>query len=85
MHVKSGVITMCLELIDYIIIKLQEKAIRFIGNLNYRDHTNELFCKLKFLKFIDLVKFKTLCIMYRAKNGLLSDKLKDFFCLLNEK
>ena len=37
------------------IIKLQKCAIRIIAKVGYQEHTNELFCKLKLVKFLDLI------------------------------
>ena len=40
--------------IDSLII-LQKNAIRIISKVGRREHTNELFCKLKLFKFTDLI------------------------------
>ncbi len=53
------------------ICTIQKRAIRTINNTGYRDHTNPLFIKSHMLKFMDLVKFKTAQIMYKARNNLL--------------
>lgn len=52
-----------------------ERAIRTINNAGYRDHAKALFIKSNTPKFMDLVKFKTAQIMFKAKNNLLPVKI----------
>ena len=61
---------------------LQKKVIRIMHGVSYNDHTNDLFYNSKVVKLYDLVKFKTACIMYRAKNQLLPNNIQKLF---NEK
>ena len=56
-----------------------KKAIRIIDKAKYRDHTDLLFSKYNCLKFHDLVNFKTLKIVYKAKHYLLPIHLKICF------
>ncbi len=58
------------------ICTIQKRAIRTINNTGYRDHTNPLFIKSHMLKFMDLVKFKTAQIMYKARNNLLPKNIQ---------
>ena len=44
------------------------KAIRIVCDVGYRDHTNKLFCSLKYLKCID-VEFKCVLLMYKVSTG----------------
>lgn len=60
---------------------LQKKVIRMIHNVKYREHTNKLFIKSKLLKLGDLVKLRTLLIMFKAKNNILPFKLQRVFLL----
>ena len=53
------------------IAKLQKKALRIISKVGSREHTNELFCKLKLLKFTDLIDLKVGVIMYKANMKVL--------------
>lgn len=50
---------------------LQKKAIRIIHNVGYREHTDTLFLVSHALKFMNLVKFKTVLIMFKARNNSL--------------
>lgn len=61
------------------ICKIQKRAIRTIYKTGYRDHTNPLFIKSHMLKFMDLVKFRTAQIMYKARNNLLPKNIQDMF------
>ncbi len=56
-----------------------KKAVRIIHNASYLDHTNILFLKSHILKFADLVKFKTVQIMYRARYNLLPYNVQNIF------
>lgn len=53
---------------------IQRRAIRII---NKADQTNSLFIKTGTLKFIDLVKFQTTLIMYKARNNLLPKNIQE--------
>ena len=61
------------------IIKAQKMAVRMIYNLKHREHTTFYFKELKILKFLDLVKFKILLLMFKAKNIELSTNLQELF------
>ncbi len=58
---------------------LQKKAIRIVAKANYQDHTTELFYKFQCLKFIDIIHFKKLVIMYKAKYSLLPINIQKYF------
>jgi hypothetical protein len=58
---------------------LQKRAIRIIHNAEYRDHTHALFIQSKLLKFIDLVKYQSAQIMFKAKNNLLPRNIQILF------
>ena len=45
------------------------------------DHTNYLFKQLGILKFVDLVKFKTSIIMFKAYHNELPGSLQEIFNL----
>jgi len=51
---------------------LQKKAIRSIGKANYLEYTYPLFVQYNSLKCLDIIKLKTLIIIYKAKNIMLS-------------
>lgn len=61
------------------IFTLQKKALRIIHKTGYRDHTNPLFLHSKVMKFEDLVKYKTLQIMHKARNNLLPKHIQNMF------
>jgi len=63
---------------------LQKKAIRNIAKANYLDHTNPLFVQYKCLKVLDVVKLKTLIVIYKAKYNMLPINLQTFFITLEE-
>jgi len=44
------------------LILSQKKAIRNVAKVSYLDHNNPLFVQYKCLKFVDIVKLKTLII-----------------------
>ena len=53
------------------LITLQKRALRVIHKAGYRDHTHPLFLQSHLLKFIDMVNFKILQIMFKARYNLL--------------
>lgn len=59
--------------------KIQKKAIRMITKAGFRDHTNIMFLKLKILKFMDLIKYKTAKIMYKARYNMLPGNVQRMF------
>ena len=61
------------------IINIQKRAVRIVDKVNYRDHSEPIFHKFKLLKFVDLVKWKTLTIMYQANNYMLPDNIQNIF------
>ena len=64
---------------------LQKRAVRIIGKVEYRSHTNNLFIRFKLLKFHDIVKLNTCVIMYKAFYGLLDSRLSKRFTLNRSK
>lgn len=58
---------------------VSKKAVRIVHSVGYRDHTNTLFIKSKLLKLEDLVKLKTLLILYRARNNQLPSNIQKLF------
>ena len=61
------------------IIKAQKHAVRVICNLGSRDHTSSFFKELNILKFMDLVEFKILILMFKAWNVNLPKSLQCLF------
>ena len=61
------------------VVVVQKRAIRVISKSEYRAHTLPLFSKHKLLKFSDIVQFKTLLIMHKAKEGSLPANIQLFF------
>ena len=62
------------------IIKAQKMAVHIICNLKHREHTTFYFKELKILKFLDLVKFKILLLIFKAKNMEFPINLQELFC-----
>ena len=63
------------------VVSLQKRAIRVISKSEFRAHTLPLFSKYKLLKFSDIVRFKILLFMHKAKEGSLPDNIQLFFKL----
>ena len=60
---------------------LQKRVVRLVCGARRLDHTNPLFKQLGILKFVDLVKFKTSIIMFKAYHNVLPDSLQKMFNL----
>ena len=60
---------------------LQKRVVRLVCGARRLDHTNPLFKQLGILKFVDLVKFKTSIIMFKAYHNELPDSLQKMFNL----
>ena len=58
---------------------LQKRVVRLVCGARRLDHTNPLFKQLGILKFVDLVKFKTSIIMFKAYHNVLPDSLQKMF------
>ena len=61
------------------IVLLQKRAIRLINKVDFYEHTDPLFKKTHVMKFKDLVYYKTMQIMYKAKSNLLPVSIQRFF------
>ena len=59
-------------------VVVQKRAIRVISKSECRAHTLHLVSKYKLLKFSDIVQFKTLLFMYKAKEGSLAANMQLF-------
>ena len=58
------------------IILIQKKVIRAICGINgMRTNTSPLFYKCGILKFVDLIAYKTLIVMFKMKNNVLPIQL----------
>ena len=68
-------ITSCATNVECITV-LQKRVVRLIFGARRLDHTNPLFKQLGILKFVDLVKFKTSIIMFKAYHNVLPDSLQ---------
>ena len=64
--------------------KLQKRAIRIINGANYYDHTSKLLYSLKLSKFLDIVKCKTLQVMFKAYNMMLPINLQVMFSVVKD-
>ena len=63
------------------ITALQKRVVRLVCGARRLDHTNHLFKQLGILKFVDLVKFKTSIIMFKAYHNELPNNLQEMFNL----
>ena len=57
----------------------QKKALRIINNAGFYDHTNELFMQCILLKFAEIVKLKTACVMFKAYHNKLPSNVQHYF------
>ena len=60
---------------------LHKRVVRLVCGARRLYHTNPLFKQLGILKFVDLVKFKTSIIMFKAYHNVLPDSLQFFLNL----
>ena len=58
---------------------LQKRAIRIVSKVAYREPSNQLFIKLKALKFKDLVDLKIVHLMYKAEKNELPENILQTF------
>ena len=63
---------------------LQKRSIRLIENYKPRESSNPLFYKYKCLKFSDLIEFKTLIIIFKAKYNMLPENTQKLFKLCQD-
>lgn len=63
------------------IVLSQKKAIRIVHRVSKRTHTNDFFYSCKLLKFVDIVKYKTCMLMFKAYNNMLPLGLQKMFTL----
>ena len=61
----------------------QKRAVRIINNVDYYSHTNGLFIECDIVKFFELVKLKSACMMYKAYHNSLPLKVQTFFQIGN--
>ena len=63
------------------LLLMQKKAIRIILNLPFLGHTSSHFKEHSILKFNELVKYKSLVIMFKFLTGKVSDHVQKLFTL----
>ena len=63
------------------LLLMQKKAVRIIFNLPFLGHTSSHFKEHSILKFNELVKYKSLVIMYKFITGKLSVHVQNMFTL----
>ena len=63
------------------IVVLQKRCVRIIYRVDRRHHTSALFRDMFSLKFLDIVKFKGLQIVFRAYHNGLPRNLQSYFKL----
>ena len=61
------------------VVILQKRVVRIICKCNYKAHTAPLFKKCKLLKLKDIVDFRILVVMFKAKHKLLPKNIQDLF------
>lgn len=65
------------------LVVLQKRCVRVVCNKGRLEHTNDLFLKLGILKFKEIVKCKSLILMFKAYNSFLPVCLQTFFAIGN--
>jgi hypothetical protein len=66
------------------LITIQKKAMRIIEKSEYRAHTMPIFLKYKTLKLEDLIKFNSMCFMYKVHINSIPISLAKYFCRINQ-
>ena len=61
------------------LVVLQKRAIRIVSNVGYQEHTNSLFVQLNTLKLLDIIKFKTAQVVFKARRNLLPGNIQKMF------
>ena len=62
---------------------IQKRAISICNHLEYRAHTKPAFLKLNTLTIADLVKFKSMVLMYKIYNNLMPSNILSYFCMVH--
>ena len=62
---------------------IQKRAIRICNHIEYRSHTKPGFLKLNTLTIADLVKFKSMVLMYKIYNNLMPSNILSYFCMVH--
>ena len=63
---------------------LQKRAVRFINNAFYREHTTPLFNELRILNVFDLYKYQLGTFMYQYNKNQLPSNFSTFFTKIND-
>ena len=64
---------------ENVITKLQKKATRLILDANPLSPSKEMFKKLNWLPFKELVKYKQACLIYKSKTDQAPSYIQDLF------
>ena len=62
---------------------IQKRTIRICNHLEYRSHTKPAFLKLKTLTIADVVKFKSMVLMYKIYNNAMPSDILSYFCMVH--
>ena len=63
------------------ILILQKRAVRFIMNLGFRDHTSKFFSDLRILRINDIYYYQLGVFMYKCFNNLVPENFASYFAL----
>ena len=66
------------------IITAQKRAIRLVGGAGRLAHTSPLFCELKILKLVDLLKYQLILILHEKLYGYLPHVIASKFTLCDK-
>ena len=61
------------------IISIQKKCIRNVANKDFRSHTEPIFCKMKLMKFHDILFYESLIYMHNYVYARLPNSLLNMF------
>ena len=62
---------------------IHKRAIRTCNHHQYRSHTKPAFLKLNTLTIADLVKFKSMVLMYKIYNNLTPSNILSYVCMVH--
>ena len=62
---------------------IQKRDICLCNHLEYRSHTKPAFLKLNTLTIADLVKIKSMVLMYKIYNNLMPSNILSYFCMVH--
>lgn len=63
---------------------LQRRAVRVMTDSGYRQNTGKLFRALHIMPLTDRIKYRNMCLVFKALNGIAPAYLSKMFCFINQ-